>query len=93
MTLVRSDAQNPISSAIGRVNASVPANQRKKKPEDVEELVHVSRDETVSERSSSTVFVLLSSVHAHAPSASPSLSSGHFHLSQRHHGKLLLLPR
>lgn len=93
MTLVRSDAQNPISSAFGRVNASVPANQRKKKPEDVEELVHVSRDETVSESSSSIVFVLLSSVHAHAPSASPSLSSGHFHLSQRHHGKLLLLPR
>lgn len=91
MTLVRSDAQNPISSVFGRVNASVPANQRKEKPEDVEELVHISRDETVSERSS-TVFVLLSSVHAHAPSASPSLSSGHFHLSQRHHGKLLLLP-
>lgn len=91
MTLVRSDAQNPISSVFGRVNASVPANQMKKKPEDVEELVHISRDETVSERSS-TVFVLLSSVHAHAPSASPSLSSGHFHLSQRHHGKLLLLP-
>lgn len=80
MTLVRSDAQNPISSVFGRVNASVPANQRKKKPEDVEELVHISRDETVSERSS-TVFVLLSSVHVHAPSASPSLSSGHFHLS------------
>lgn len=92
MTLVRSDAQNPISSVFGRVNASVPANQRKKKPKDVEELVHISRDETVSERSS-TVFVLLSSVHAHAPSASHSLSSGHFHLSQRHHGKLLLLPR
>lgn len=45
MTLVRSDAPNPISSAFGRVNGSVPANQRKKKPEDVEELVHVSRDE------------------------------------------------